>query len=91
MTTTSSIILVHRILISLNNLTVRVVKTSCHFYEMYVILNVCKFHIHKFIMSKYSISVESFSSASQNVPFKSVDRNTYCFKFCKYDYPNCLS
>ena len=63
MMTTSSIILVHRILISLNNLTVHIVKTSGHFYEtfLYVILSVCKFHIHKFIMSKYSISVESFS------------------------------
>ena len=61
MTTTSSIILVHRISISLNNLTVRIVKTSCHINEIYVILNVCKFHIQKFIMSKYSISVESFS------------------------------
>ena len=49
MTTTSSISLVHRILISLNNLTVRIDKTACHFYEMYVILNICKFHIHKFL------------------------------------------
>ena len=62
MTTTSSIILVHRISISLNNLTVRIAKTSRHIYEMYVILNVCKFHIQKFIMLKYSISVESFSN-----------------------------
>ena len=63
MTTTSSIILVHVhcMPISLTNLTVYLLLTYPVNYKMSVILNVCKLNILKCIMSKYSISVESFS------------------------------
>ena len=63
MTTTSSIILVHVHCtpISLTNLTVYLLLTYPVTYKLSVILNVCKLNTLKCIMSKYCISVESFS------------------------------